>query len=40
VHPRVIPTDIGQALNYDRYSHVAPYGINGGSYYLRLTVNL
>ncbi|MBB3359392.1 MULTISPECIES: TonB-dependent receptor [unclassified Novosphingobium] len=40
VHPRMIPTAIGQALNYDRYSHVAPYGINGGSYYLRLTVNL
>jgi iron complex outermembrane receptor protein len=37
-YPNRIPADIYQSLNYDQYSHLAPYGINGAFYYARVTV--
>lgn len=40
IYPDRIAASVYQNLNYDRYSHVAPFGINGGSYYLRLSVGL
>ena len=38
--PNKIPSAVYQNLNYDQYSHVSPYGINGGFYYARLTLSL
>jgi len=37
-YPRRIPTGVYQNLsgNFDRYSHLSPFGINGGAYYLRV----
>jgi len=37
VYPQKIAAAVYQNLNYDKYSHVAPFGINGGYYYVRLT---
>ncbi|WP_201768097.1 TonB-dependent receptor plug domain-containing protein [Asticcacaulis benevestitus] len=39
VYPTKIAPEIYQNLNYDKYSHVSPYGINGGTYYARLTAS-
>jgi iron complex outermembrane receptor protein len=36
-YPNKIPSYIYQSVNYDQYSHVSPYGINGGYYYTRLS---
>jgi len=30
-------TDPQARLNFDKYSHLSPYGINGGYYYVKLT---
>lgn len=30
-------TDPNERLNFDQYSHLSPYGINGGYYYVKLT---
>jgi iron complex outermembrane receptor protein len=35
-YPNKIPAYIYQSVNYDQYSHVSPFGINGGFYYTRL----
>ena len=42
IYPRRIDASVYQNItyNYDQYSHLAPFGINGGSYYLRLAVSL
>jgi iron complex outermembrane receptor protein len=40
VYPRRIDPSIYQNLNFDQYSHVAPFGIDGGFYYLRVSVAL
>ena len=37
VYPNEIPAEVYRNLNYDRYSHVSPYGINGGYYHVRLS---
>jgi len=41
-YPRRIPVDIYQNVsgNFDQYSHLSPFGINGGTYYVRLGVTL
>lgn len=36
-YPARMPPAVYQALNYDQYSHVSPYGINGAFCYARLT---
>ncbi|HZU63639.1 MAG TPA: TonB-dependent receptor [Novosphingobium sp.] len=40
IYPRRFGPEVYQNVNYDQYSHLSPFGINGGSYYLRLTVSL
>lgn len=40
VHPRAFGPEVYQNVNYDRYSHLAPFGINGGAWYARVTVKL
>jgi iron complex outermembrane receptor protein len=37
VYPNKVPASVYQSLNYDQYSHVSPYGINGGYYYVKLS---
>jgi iron complex outermembrane receptor protein len=39
-YPNKVPAFVYQNItyNYDQYSHASPYGINGGYYYLRLTL--
>ncbi len=39
VYPNKVSSSVYQSLNYDQYSHVSPYGINGGYYYLRLSAS-
>ena len=41
-YPRKIPIDIYQNVsgNFDQYSHLSPFGTNGGAYYLRVGVAL
>jgi len=36
VYPNKISPAIYQNLNYDQYSHVSPFGINGGYYYAKI----
>ena len=40
----IYPTRFGPAVyqnvNYDQYSHLSPFGVGGGAYYLRLSVAL
>ena len=38
ITPRLVPAAL--RANYDQYSHVTPFGINGGSWYVRLGVKL
>lgn len=40
-YPNKVPALVYQNItyNYDQYSHVTPYGINGGYYYIRLTAS-
>lgn len=40
IYPNKIAASVYQNLNYDKYSHVSPFGINGGSYYVRLSLGL
>lgn len=39
-YPNKVSADVYQNItgNYDQYSHASPYGINGGYYYVRLTL--
>jgi iron complex outermembrane receptor protein len=37
-YPERISPEIYQNLNYDQYSHLSPYGVNGAYYYGRLTL--
>lgn len=39
-YPNKVPSFVYQSItsNYDQYSHASPYGINGGYYYVRLSV--
>jgi iron complex outermembrane receptor protein len=39
-YPNKIDPSIYQSLNYDQYSHVSPFGINGGYYYLKVSAAL
>ncbi|MTJ83761.1 MAG: TonB-dependent receptor [Telmatospirillum sp.] len=36
IYPNKIPAPIYRNVNFDQYSHLSPYGINGGFYYARL----
>jgi len=36
-YPNKVPASVYQNLSYDQYSHVSPYGINGGYYYVKLS---
>ena len=38
-YPNKIPASTYQYVNYDQYSHVSPYGFNGGYYYARLSTS-
>ena len=38
-YPNKVPASVYQSLNYDQYSHVSPYGVNGGYYYARLSAS-
>jgi iron complex outermembrane receptor protein len=35
IYPTKMPASVYQNLNYDQYSHVSPFGINGGYYYAK-----
>lgn len=39
-YPSKVPAAVYQNINYDQYSHVSPYGINGGYYYGRVSFSL
>jgi hypothetical protein len=39
VYPDRIPASVYQNLNYDQYSHLSPFGVDGAFYYGRVTVN-
>lgn len=40
IYPDKIAASVYQNLNYDKYSHISPFGINGGSYYMRVSIGL
>ena len=36
-YPTKMPASVYQNLNYDQYSHVSPFGVNGAYYYARVS---
>ena len=40
IYPTKFSPAVYQNVNYDQYSHLSPFGANGGAYYLKLSVKL